>query len=115
MLDLLRNYRETLQHEHGWEVDLPCDECGAVVLPVCDGWRPSTSVRLGDKPTVFANLSCPRCSASMRDAAEKKLVELFRDVAIPESNRRLLRGYVLYAVASVLLLAAVLVVPWLMG
>ncbi len=112
---LLRAYRQTLQHEHGWEVALSCPACSAVEVPVFSGWTPSRSIRLGNQPTVFANLSCPKCAAPMRVAAEAKLTELFANVEIPESNRRLLKAYVVSAAGSLLILAAVVVVPLVAG
>ncbi len=88
-----RQYRERLQHQHGWEVELTCPVCG-VVTPVYNGWTSSHAIHLGNTPTIFANLNCPQCVADLHEAAGKKLVELFADIAVTPFNRRLIVWFV---------------------
>lgn len=76
-----------LEHTHGWEVELACSHCGLVAVPDFAGWTPSTAVRFGPRPTIYANLSCPRCRRDLRDAAGKELVGLFAEVGPPPGNR----------------------------
>ena len=56
-------------------------------MPLYQGWKPAGAIHFGDKPTIFANLNCPQCGADLKEAAGKKLVELFTDVAVPKAYR----------------------------
>jgi hypothetical protein len=63
-------------HEHGWEVPLRCDRCGADSVPNFHGWTPSLVINFGNKPTIYANLECPECGENMKAVAGEKLVEM---------------------------------------
>jgi hypothetical protein len=71
-----------------------------------NGWTPSLAVNFGNTPTIYAKLDCPRCGAGLRDAAGRKLVELFADVAIPPRNRRLMTSFLVLVVGALLFLLA---------
>ena len=114
-MSLLTRYRERLQNEHGWQVELECSQCGHVGLPKCDGWTPSNVIRLGDKPTIYANVTCPECGKSLKDEAGHKLVELFSGVVTSAQNKRLLYGFVLVALVLPLILFAVLYTGFVVG
>jgi hypothetical protein len=103
---ILHKYRERMQHQHGWEVELRCPRCGTIAVPVFRSWTPSAAMNFGNTPTIYADLDCARCGASLRDAAGGKLVELFTDVPIPLGNRRLLAGFLASVVRAPLFLLA---------
>jgi hypothetical protein len=75
-------YRQRMQHEHGWEVELRCPACGLLAHPVFRGWTPSHAVSFGNRPTIYARLVCPACGAGLKATAGEKLVELFADVHV---------------------------------
>ena len=77
MVSLLKSYRERLEHKHGWNVPLTCTHCGHEGLPRYDGWTPSTAVRFGDHPTIYANVSCQKCGRTLREEAGIELVRVF--------------------------------------
>ena len=76
---MLAKYQERLRHEHGWEVPLRCHWCGADSVPNYLGWTPSQIINWADKPTIYANLECPKCGHDVKETAGEKLVELFAD------------------------------------
>ena len=102
MVGVIAKYRQRLQHEHGWEVELKCRSCGTVAAPQFSGWTPSRALNFGHTPTIFANISCPKCGAGVRDAAGSKLVELFADVALPTRNRQLILGGHLFGIIALI-------------
>ena len=63
---MLAKYRERMQHEHGWEVELRCQRCGSDAMPIFKGWTPSLAINYGNRPTIYANLECPRCGEDLR-------------------------------------------------
>ncbi len=92
-MSLLSKYKERVQHQHGWEVELQCPECGHDGKPKYDGWTVSKLIKLGDTPTIYANLTCSKCGHDLKEAAGGKLKELFKDVAIPARNKSLMYGF----------------------
>ena len=94
-MSLLAKYRQRLLHEHGWQIELECSQCGHVGLPKYDGWTPKRHIRFRKKPTIYANVACPECSKDLKKEAGNKLVELFSDLPIPPQNKRLIYGFVL--------------------
>lgn len=110
MRSLLTKYRERMQHQHRWEVELHCPACGIVAAPVCRGWTSRHAVGFDHTPTIYADLDCPECGAVLKDVAGRKLVELFADVLIPARNRRLMSAFtaLMLCILSVLLIGAFL-------
>jgi hypothetical protein len=94
----MARYRELLEHEHGWEVELGCPNCGATALPVFDGWTPSPAINFGSTPTIYSRLHCEHCGFDLQSTAGKKLVELFGSVSMPPAARRVLAFYILFMV-----------------
>lgn len=94
MTSLLKEYGRRLERQHGWEVELVCPVCGHCGIPEYDGWTPTQIVRLGDRPTIFANVSCPNCGQDLKRTAGGKLVDLFSGVPTPARNKRLLWVFV---------------------
>jgi len=80
---MLATYRQRLMHEHGWEVPLRCGRCGTDSVPNFHAWTPSQVINFGNKPTIYANLECPKCSESMKEIAGEKLVEMFAGATTP--------------------------------
>lgn len=109
MFEKLKALRGLLEHEHGWEVPVACPVCGHCGLPNYEGWTPSRAIRFGNRATIFARLRCAKCSSDLKNAAGEELVKLFTEQPIPQSNQRLLRGYVTYAIAASLFSAGGLV------
>src|SRR5688572_27154350 len=93
-------FASTLRNEHGWDVALSCPNCGFEGKPAFQGWTPTREVNFGKTPTIFANLSCPQCSANLRNSAVLKLPELFAEVRAPRSNKLA----TIYFVAAILFL-----------
>jgi len=106
MTTLLKQYNQRLQHQHGWEVQLECPICGHRGLPDYDGWTPNSVMQFGDKPTIFANVSCHKCGQDLKQEAGERLVEMFTDVPTPARNRRLLIAFIGLMVAVPLLALA---------
>ena len=106
MLSLLTKYRERMQHQHGWEVELKCLSCGTTGIPTFNGWTPDMSMNFGNAPTIYGILHCSTCGADLKGAAREKLPELFADVTVPARNRRLMLGFVLFFIGFVAFLVA---------
>lgn len=102
----LAEYRKTLEHEHGWEVELNCTACGYSGLPTYKGWQPGYSMSFGMTPTLFARLECPACGRDLEPEAATALIELFSREKIPKVNRSILIAFV--ATAAVMALASIL-------
>lgn len=100
MFQKLKELRGSLEHQHGWETPVVCSVCGHCGVPDYDGWSPSRAIRLGSRATIYARLQCTKCHSDLKPAAGESLVELFTEQPIPESNQRLLRGYVGYAILA---------------
>ena len=86
---MLAKYRQRLMHEHGWEVPLRCDRCGTDADPIFHGWTPSQVINFGNKPTIYANLECPKCGESLKEIGGEKLVEMFADERTPAKFKQL--------------------------
>jgi hypothetical protein len=95
VMGFFRRYRETLRHEHGWEVELTCPQCGHTGLPRYEGWKPNLAGGFGKTPTIFANLACTKCGRDLRRAAGEQLVATFSRIAVPKGNKRLLVWFVI--------------------
>lgn len=109
----LAEYRKTLEHEHGWEVELNCTTCGYSGLPTYEGWQPGYSMSFGTTPTVFARLECPACGRDLEPEAGAALVELFSQEKIPKANRSILVALVV--ITSVMALASILLFVFTSG
>ena len=94
MASFLKKYREAVEHKHGWEADLTCGGCGHRGRPEYSGWTPGARVGFGDRPAIYAKLSCGSCGRSLEQEAGEELVRLFRDVEVPPANRRVLWEFV---------------------
>jgi hypothetical protein len=92
-MGFLQRYRNRLQHEHGWQVEVKCSNCGHTALPSLKGWTPSRALHFGDRPTVFANVACSNCGDDLREEAGDRLVSLFAGVAAPTVNSRLIAWF----------------------
>jgi len=92
-------YRQSLEHKHGWEVELECGQCGYRGMPTYTGWTPKYATGFGKSPTIFAVLKCARCGSDLEAEASSKLVKMFSEVEIPHANRRILVSFMVYALA----------------
>lgn len=103
MFPKLKQLRGALEHEHGWEVPVACPVCGHETRPVYEGWTPSRAIRFGKRATIFARIRCEKCNSDLREAAGQALIHMFSEQPIPQSNQRLLRGYVAFAIVAILI------------
>ena len=108
MLMFLKQYKQRLQHQHGWEVELRCPACGNHGPPDFTGWTPDSTIHFGTRPTIFANVSCPCCGQDFEQQAGEKLIELFSHVPAPAQNRRLIALLISLLVGLPVLLCAVI-------
>jgi len=106
MTAVLKRYSQRLQHQHGWEVELECPICGHCGQPDYDGWTPNSAMKFGDRPTIFANLTCDNCNQDLRQQAGEKLMEVFSGVPTPSRNRRLMHTFIGLLIGLPLLLFA---------
>jgi hypothetical protein len=106
MASILKRYREAVEHKHGWEADLTCGGCGQRGRPEYHGWTPGHARGFGDRPTVYAKLTCASCGCGLEQEAGDEVVQLFRDVEVPAANRRVIWEFVALMVGVPLLLAA---------
>lgn len=100
---LLQRYRKALHHEHGWEVELTCQDCGHTGLPRCDGWKPNSAINFGNTPTMFSRVACASCGRDLRSVAGEKLVAMFSEITVPKANRRIIAWLVVAVVFLVTL------------
>jgi hypothetical protein len=108
MSSFLSKYKERVQHQHGWEVELQCPECNHDGKPKYGGWTPSKAIKFGDTPTIYANLTCSECGHDLKSEAGTKLTELFKEVRIPPQNKRLLYGFIFVVYGLPLIFAGIL-------
>ena len=108
MLTFLKRDSQRLQHQHGWEVELRCPACGNRSLPDYTDWTPDSTIHFGTRPTIFANVCCPRCGQDLKQQAGEKLIELFSHVPTPARNRWLIALFISLLFGSPLLLCAVI-------
>jgi hypothetical protein len=93
-MQFLQEYRDRVRHEHGWQVELKCSHCGHTAVPKYKGWTPSSAIHFGDRPTMYANLSCTNCGSDLRKESSEQLVSMFAGVAVPPANRRLIAWFI---------------------
>jgi hypothetical protein len=91
---VLAQYRKRLTNDHGWEVSLRCGRCGADAVPNFHGWTASQAINFGNKPTIYANLECPKCGEDMKEAAGEKLVALFAEEATPAKFKQMVLQFI---------------------
>ncbi len=108
MVSILKTYQQRLENKHGWAMPLTCTHCGHEGLPRYDGWTPSTAIRFGGKPTIYANVFCDQCGESLKEEAGVKLAALFTEQATDARSRRLLWNMVGLLVLIPLVFAAVI-------
>ncbi len=94
MISLLNKYNSVVRNIHGWNVKLTCTQCAQSGQPRYEGWSPNLTVDLGGHPTIYAKLACPKCGHRLTQEAGRKLVELFKDVTIPEQNEKIIKGFI---------------------
>jgi len=94
MGSLFANDKKAAGILYGWNVELQCQACGFHGLPRYEGKLQSPESS-GDRPTIYAKLACPACGNRLLEEAGRKLAELFRDVALPEANKRIVREFII--------------------
>lgn len=100
---MLKGYRRALQHEHGWEVELSCPDCGHTGLPRYDGWEANSAINFGSAPTIFARVACESCGGNLRPIAGERLQTMFSEITVPTANRRLIVWFVIAVILLVIL------------
>jgi hypothetical protein len=66
---------------------------GLVAVPTFRGWTPTTAINFGDKPTIFADLECPRCARDLTEPAGAALVAHFSEVSTSRRSLTLLAAF----------------------
>ena len=94
MSPLLDKYNSVVRNTHGWNVELTCTQCALSGQPRYEGWSPDLTLNVSGHPTIYAKLACPKCGRRLTDEAGRKLVELFKDVAIPEQNGKIITTFI---------------------
>lgn len=94
MSSLFSKYNSIVRNTHGWNVELTCTQCALSGQPRYEGWSPDLTVNVSGHPTIYAKLACPKCSRRLTDEAGRKLVELFKDVGIPEQNEKIIQAFI---------------------
>ncbi len=102
VMAFLERYRNAMRHEHGWEVDLACPDCGHAGLPRYDGWEPTSAITFGSTPTLFAHVACVNCGRDLRSVAGERLRAMFTEITVPKVNRRMV---VWFLVAVILIVS----------
>jgi hypothetical protein len=94
MSPLFNKYKSVVGNTHGWGAELTCAQCAFNGLPRYEGWSPNLTVNISGRPTIYAKLACAKCGRRLTDEAGKKLVELFKDVAIPKQNVNIIKEFI---------------------
>jgi hypothetical protein len=108
MASFMSRYREAVTLHHAWETPLTCPSCGTTAVPVMKGWTPSLEMRFGDRATIYANLSCPKCAADLRETASAALPPMFSGIELPAAIRRTLWTFLVVFMGGGLLLVGLL-------
>jgi len=111
----LTTYRNAVRQRYGWNVTLTCMKCASTNMPRYEGASPNNEMNAGDDVIIYARLACPQCKKRLIDEAGNKLVELFRDVSIPEKNARIIRDFIASLIMVPLTLAFTLFIGMRMG
>lgn len=110
MVSLLNKYNSVVRNTYGWSVELSCSQCAFSGLPRYEGWSPNFTENAGGHPTIYAKLACPKCGRRLTEEAGRKLVELFKDVTIPEQNTKIMKGFIAGLIIVPFVFAALLFV-----
>lgn len=110
MSSLLNKYNRVVRNTHGWNVELTCTQCSSSGLPRYEGWSPNLAVSVSGRPHIYAKLACPKCGRRLTEEAGRKLVELYRDVAVPEQNGKIIKEFIAGLIIVPFVFAALLFV-----
>ncbi len=96
---LAEKLNKVLKHKHGWDVELECASCGKVGVPDYNGWKPGRPAVRGGKPTIYAELTCPECSKSLKDEAAEELSGQFSEIPVDSRAKRYLYYFIFVSIA----------------
>ena len=94
MISLFNKYKSAVRNMYGWSVELTCAHCNFSGLPRYEGWSPGLTAESDSGPTIHAKLACPKCGNRLTGEAGRKLASLFKDVAIPEQNDKIIKSFI---------------------
>ena len=94
MTSFLSKYKSAAVKIHGWGLELTCGQCKFSGLPRYEGWSPELSHENDNGPAVFAKLACPKCGNRLTAEAGRKLAELFKNVAVPAENEKIVKSFI---------------------
>lgn len=84
VISFITQYKQRVELQHGWEVELQCPECGHESVPTfADGLTPKPNAvakNVADSPLICATVTCSECGHDLNEQAGVKLIELFKDV-----------------------------------
>ncbi len=87
-----------------WQVELICSQCGKSAIPVFNGWRKEYTLKIGNTPVIYADLTCPECGRELKDEAGRKLIELFKDMPLaPKKSPSVARFLIILVGVAVVL------------
>ncbi len=115
MVSFLNKYNSVVRNTHGWDVELICSQCAQRGHPRYEGWSPDLTVSVGGNPTIYAKLACTKCGRRLTEEAGRKLVELFKDVVIPEQNGKIIKAFIAELIIVPFVFAALLFVGVYLG
>jgi hypothetical protein len=104
----LFKYKNLFRKNYGWDVNLTCSQCKFSGQPRYEGWSPNLKADIAENVTVYAKVACPKCGRRLTDEAGKKLLTLFRDIDIPEQNKRITTRFIARLILVPVALAFVL-------
>ena len=110
MSSLFSKYNSVVRNTHGWDVELTCTQCAQSGKPRYEGWSPDLTLRVSGHPTIYAKLACPKCGRRLTEEAGRKLAEVFKDVAIPEQNGKIIKAFIAGLIIVPFVFAALLFV-----
>ncbi len=93
---------------YGWDVELSCSQCGFSGKPRYEGWSRSLKANTAENATIYAKLACPKCGRRLTDEAGRKLVDLFRNVDLPDQNKKIISRFIATLILVPVALAFVL-------
>jgi len=81
-MSLISKYKEQVQINHGWEVDLKCPQCDQSGIPAFeDGTIDTEKIHKNAAgiPMLCADVTCSECGHDLEAQAGEKLKELFSE------------------------------------
>lgn len=116
-MSLLTTYKERVQLQHGWEVELRCPDCNHEGVPEVERIQNTTVnvINAGRNPHVFANVTCSECGHDLKTIAEETLVTMFNNVSLSPRNKLIIFVFIVMVIVVLLSMVGIWYEPlnWL--